>query len=41
VYVAGDDGITVEVRTTNPDVAAVVAGRTEALVAGMVTPSLR
>jgi hypothetical protein len=38
--VAGDDGITVEIRTTNPDVAAVVAGRTEALVADLVTPSL-
>jgi hypothetical protein len=38
--VAADNGITIEVRTTNPDVAAVVAGRTEALVADMVTPSL-
>jgi hypothetical protein len=34
-------GVTVEIRTNDPDVAAVVAGRAEALVADAVTPPAR
>jgi hypothetical protein len=37
--VAGDGAVAVEIRATNPDVAAVVAGRAEALLAGVVTPA--
>jgi hypothetical protein len=38
--VATNDGLTVEIRAADADVAAVVAGRTEALLTDAVTPSL-